>query len=178
MEVQPGRAAPSPAVVAQPAPPLSGRRGLGSKGTLMEWTLEIVVVPVTDIDRAKEFYAEKCGFTVDVDMRMNGTARVVQLTPPGSRCSIALTKSLDPPPEWAVPAAPGSLQGLQLCVLDVTAGREELAGRGVDVSPVMHFGEKGWEGGTGGEWNSWAFFKDPDGNGWVLQQAPAALAER
>ncbi|MGW7414239.1 VOC family protein [Streptomyces sp. NPDC054863] len=144
----------------------------------MEWTLEVVPVPVSDIDRAKDFYAEKCGFKVDVDMQISETARVVQLTPPGSRCSIALAKGLTPPPEWVTPTAPGSLQGLQMCVVDIVAGREELAGRGVEVSPVMHLGEKGWEEGKGDTWNSWAYFRDPDGNGWVVQEAPGPLAER
>jgi catechol 2,3-dioxygenase-like lactoylglutathione lyase family enzyme len=144
----------------------------------MEFTLEVVVVPVSDLDRAKDFYAEKCGFKVDVDMRMGETARVVQLTPPGSRCSIALTEGMAPPAEWVTPAAPGSLQGLQLCAVDVTAAREELVGRGVEVSPVMHLGEKGWTEGRGDVWNSWAYFKDPDGNGWVLQEVPAPLSER
>ncbi|MFJ6694677.1 VOC family protein [Streptomyces sp. NPDC091272] len=144
----------------------------------MEWTLEVVTVPVSDIERAKVFYAEKCGFRVDVDMRFTETSRVVQLTPPGSRCSIALTEGMDPPAQWVTPATPGSLQGLQMCVSDVTAGREELAARGVEISPVLHLGEKGWVQGTGDTWNSWAYFKDPDGNGWVLQEAPAPLSER
>ncbi|MEU8887511.1 VOC family protein [Streptomyces sp. NPDC048442] len=144
----------------------------------MEWTLEVVAVPVSDIDRAKDFYAEKCGFKVDVDMQMGATSRVVQLTPPGSRCSIALMEGVAPPAEWVTPVVPGSLQGLQLCVVDIAAGREELAGRGVDVSPVMHLGEKGWEEGKGDTWNSWAYFRDPDGNGWVVQEVPAGLGER
>ncbi|GHC87525.1 glyoxalase [Streptomyces finlayi] len=144
----------------------------------MEWTLEVVMVPVSDIDRAKDFYAQKCGFKVDIDMQISETTRVVQLTPTGSRCSIVLTEGMAPPAEWASVAAPGSLQGMQVCVVDVVAGREELAGRGVDISPVMHLGEKGWEEGKGDTWNSWAYFRDPDGNGWVLQEAPAPLSER
>ncbi|WP_433545235.1 VOC family protein [Streptomyces sp. CA-294286] len=144
----------------------------------MEYTLEVVIVPVSDLDRAKDFYAEKCGFTVDVDMQMGESARVVQLTPPGSRCSIALTQGMAPPAEWVTPTEPGALQGLQLCVVDVEAAREELAGRGVEVSPVMHLGEKGWTEGKGDTWNSWAYFKDPDGNGWVMQEVPSPLAQR
>ncbi|MFF0742224.1 VOC family protein [Streptomyces sp. NPDC004111] len=144
----------------------------------MEWTLEIVSVPVSDLDRAKNFYADKCGFEIDVDLKVAEGVRVVQLTPPGSRCSIALTQGTAPPAAWVTTPPPGSLHAGQLCVLDVTAAREELARRGVEVSPVMHLGEKGWAEGRGDTWNSWAFFKDPDGNGWTLQEAPAPLAER
>jgi catechol 2,3-dioxygenase-like lactoylglutathione lyase family enzyme len=147
----------------------------------MEWTLEIVSVPVTDLDRAKDFYADKCGFKIDVDLQVAEGARVIQLTPPGSRCSIALTSlsaGTAPPGEWLTTATPGSLHGGQLCVLDVAAAREELVGRGVEVSPVMHLGEKGWVEGKGDTWNSWAFFKDPDGNSWTVQEAPAPLSER
>ncbi|MFI5805914.1 VOC family protein [Streptomyces sp. NPDC051561] len=144
----------------------------------MEWTLEIVSVPVSDVDRAKEFYADKCGFKVDVDMQVAEGVRVVQLTPPGSRCSIVLTQGAAPPAELMPEAAPGSLHGGQLCVIDVEAAREELVGRGVGVSPVMHLGEKGWEEGKGEVWNSWVFFRDPDGNSWTIQEAPTGLGER
>ncbi|MFD3511600.1 VOC family protein [Streptomyces sp. NPDC058657] len=144
----------------------------------MEWTLEVVNVPVSDLDRAKDFYAQKCGFTVDTDLQLAEGVRVVQLTPPGSRCAITFTEGTTPPEQWITPAEPGSFQGGQLCVLDVAAAREELVGRGVEVSPVMHLGEKGWAEGKGDTWNSWAFFKDPDGNSWTLQEAPSPLSER
>jgi catechol 2,3-dioxygenase-like lactoylglutathione lyase family enzyme len=143
----------------------------------MEWTLELVAVPVTDLDRAKAFYADKCGFKVDVDMVMAEGVRVIQLTPPGSRCSIALTSGLPHLPGHP-PGAPGSLRGPQLCVTDITAAHAELAERGVEVGPVMHLGESGWAEGTGGEWNSWFYFSDPDGNDWAVQEAPAPLSER
>ncbi|WP_394434739.1 VOC family protein [Streptomyces sp. SGAir0957] len=144
----------------------------------MEWTLEVVVVPVSDVDRAKEFYADKAGFKVDVDRQVAPGIRVVQLTPPGSRCSISLTEGLPGAP-GRPGMAPGSLSGLQVCVTDIAAAREELAGRGVDVSPVRHAGARGWEDGRGDEpWNSFMFFTDPDGNGWTVQEAPAPLSER
>ncbi|RVU26239.1 VOC family protein [Streptomyces antnestii] len=143
----------------------------------MEWTLEVVVVPVTDVDRAKDFYVKQVGFGVDVDQVVAEGIRVVQLTPPGSRCSISLLQGMPGAPGQA-PMAPGSLTGLQLCVTDIAAARAELVERGVDVSPVQHAGATGWEEGAGDVWNSFMFFTDPDGNGWTVQQAPAPLAER
>ncbi|MBV9280490.1 MAG: VOC family protein [Chloroflexi bacterium] len=130
----------------------------------MDWKLEVVVVPVSDVDRAKAFYSEKVGFNVDVDTRISEDFRVVQLTPPGSGCSITLGPAL---------MSPGSLQGLQLCVTDIESARAELAGRGVEVSEVRHIDNGAWVDGPGEDWNSFIFFSDPDGNGWTVQQVPA-----
>jgi predicted enzyme related to lactoylglutathione lyase len=113
--------------------------------------LELIQVPVSDIDRAKTFYVEKVGFNADHDHQVSDELRFVQLTPPGSACSIALTSS-------AHEMAPGSIEGLQMVVEDAEASRRELAERGVDVSDVQVF-----------PWGSFVFFKDPDGNGWALQ---------
>ncbi|GGK65604.1 glyoxalase [Planomonospora parontospora subsp. parontospora] len=133
----------------------------------MDWKLEVVPVPVTDVDRAKDFYAEGLGFAVDLDIQVGDGARMVQLTPPGSGCSIHLNTGITGPP-------PGSLQGLQIVVPDIEAARAELAGRGVEVSGIRHYGEDGTlADGPGGRWNSFVFFSDPDGNGWVLQERPA-----
>jgi predicted enzyme related to lactoylglutathione lyase len=121
----------------------------------MDWKLELVAVPVTDVDRAKTFYTEKVGFNADHDHRVSDEIRFVQLTPPGSACSIALGTGL-------VASRPGSVQGLQLVVSDVNAARAELAERGVEVSEVQEF-----------DWGSFVFFTDPDGNGWAVQQLPA-----
>ena len=131
----------------------------------MDWKLELVVVPVTDIDRAKHFYAEQLGFHVDVDHAQNDDFRVVQLTPPGSGCSIAIGKGLSK-------AEPGSLQGMQISVGDIDVAHALLVERGVDVTPIRHVGEDGWSDGKGGDYNSYVFFSDPDGNGWALQQFP------
>ncbi|MDQ3549531.1 MAG: VOC family protein [Chloroflexota bacterium] len=134
----------------------------------MEWKLELVVVPVSDIDRAKHFYSEQVGFVVDHDTRVNDDVRIVQLTPPGSACSIAISKGM-------VESAPGSVQGIQLVVSDIDAAHAELSARGVDVSPVRHVGPDGsWVDGRGGDWNSFIFFSDPDGNGWAIQERPAS----
>ena len=116
-----------------------------------EMRLELIQVPVSDIDRAKEFYVEKVGFIADHDHQVSDELRFVQLTPPGSACSIALTSG-------AHEMAPGSLDGLQMVVDDAEASRSELAERGVEVSDVQVF-----------PWGSFVFFKDPDGNGWALQ---------
>jgi catechol 2,3-dioxygenase-like lactoylglutathione lyase family enzyme len=132
----------------------------------MDYKLEVVVVPVSDVDRAKAFYGERCGFLVDVDTSINDDLRIVQLTPPGSQCSISIGKGI-------VAAIPGSLQGLQLVVDDIDAARAELSGRGVEVSAVRHFENGAWLDGHGGRWNSFADFKDPDGNGWTLQERPS-----
>ena len=132
----------------------------------MDWKLEVVVVPVTDVDRAKSFYAEQCGFVVDVDQEFSPEFRVVQLTPPGSACSISIGKGLSQ-------STPGCLQGLQLVVDDVEAARAQLADRGVEATPVMHFEDGKQREGHGGDWNSFVFFSDPDGNGWAIQQKPA-----
>jgi catechol 2,3-dioxygenase-like lactoylglutathione lyase family enzyme len=116
------------------------------------------------VDRAKTFYSEQVGFHVDVDTQLSEDFRVVQLTPPGSACSITLGPRM---------AEPGSLKGLQLCVLDIEAARNELVERGVNVSPVMHFDGGQQIEGPGGDWNSFIFFDDPDGNSWTVQEVPA-----
>ena len=116
-----------------------------------EMRIELIQVPVSDIDRAKAFYVDKVGFADDHDHQVTDELRFVQLTPPGSACSIALTSG-------AHQMAPGSIDGLQMVVDDAEASRRELAERGVDVSDVQVF-----------PWGSFVFFKDPDGNGWALQ---------
>jgi catechol 2,3-dioxygenase-like lactoylglutathione lyase family enzyme len=132
----------------------------------MDWKLEVVVVPVSDVDRSKRFYSEQLGFNVDVDRRISDTFRVVQLTPPGSACSIAIGEGL-------APSTPGSLKGLQLVVPDIQAARAQLVERGVDVSPVRHVDDHGaWADGPGEPWNSFIFFDDPDGNAWTVQEKP------
>ena len=125
----------------------------------MDWTLELVVVPVTDIDRAKVFYAEKLGFNVDVDTNIEGAFRVVQLTPPGSGCSITIGPLV-------VDEVPESSARFQLCVLDIDQARAELVGRGVDVGDITSFA-------GGGPYDKFVFFKDPDGNNWAVQEVPA-----
>jgi catechol 2,3-dioxygenase-like lactoylglutathione lyase family enzyme len=126
----------------------------------MDWTLEVVVIPVTDVDRAKEFYSEKMGFNVDVDNRMGENFRNVQLTPHGSAASVTIGTGLTP--------------GLQLCVVDAEAAHAELAGRGVDVTQIQHIEDGVWVDGPGGPWNTFFFFKDPDGNNWAVQEKPKA----
>ncbi len=121
----------------------------------MDFKLELVNVPVSDVDRAKTFYTEQVGFSCDVDARVSDDLRFVQLTPPGSACSIAIGQGI-------TGATPGSVEGLQIVVADVEAARQELLGRGVDVSDVKEF-----------PWGSFVWFSDPDGNGWALQQIPA-----
>jgi catechol 2,3-dioxygenase-like lactoylglutathione lyase family enzyme len=118
----------------------------------MDFKLELVAVPVSDVDRAKAFYTEKAGFNADHDHQVSDELRFVQLTPPGSACSIALGTGLSG-------MQPGSLEGLQMVVSDIHAARTELAERGVEVSEVQDF-----------DWGSFVFFSDPDGNGWAVQQ--------
>ena len=130
----------------------------------MDYRLEVVVVPVSDVDRAKAFYGERCGFTIDLDTT-NGGLRVVQITPPGSACSITIGTGI-------TTSEPGSYEGLQLVVTDIEAARAELIERGVDVGPIRHFENGEWLEGKGGPWNSFASFADPDGNGWILQETP------
>lgn len=131
----------------------------------MDWKIEVVPIPVSDVDRAKAFYADKVGFGVDLDTRIGDAVRLVQLTPPGSACSIALGTGV-------TDAAPGSVQGVQLVVSDIHAARAELVGRDVEVSDVQEFDS---ESGTyrplahEPDWNAFLFFRDPDGNGWVVQ---------
>ncbi|MBA3552368.1 MAG: VOC family protein [Actinobacteria bacterium] len=132
----------------------------------MDWNLEVVAVPVKDVDRAAGFYTKKLGFNLDHDTRIGEEMRVVQLTPPGSACSIVLGTGL-------VDSPPGSAQGMQLVVSDIEAARAELVGRGVEVSEVKHYEDGVWLDGRGGGWNSFVFFSDPDGNGWTLQERPS-----
>ncbi len=132
----------------------------------MDWKLEVVLVPVSDIDRARHFYAEQVGFIVDHDTRVTDEARIIQLTPPGSGCSIVISTGL-------TDMTPGSIQGLQLVVADVDVARAQLVERGVDVSPVVHFEGVRRVEGRGGPWNSFIYFSDPDGNGWAVQERPA-----
>lgn len=132
----------------------------------MEWKLEVVPVPVTDVDRAKAFYADQVGFVVDLDIPLGADLRIVQLTPPGSACSIQVSNRA-----LAIPA--GSLEGLQLVVPDIQAARSALVDGGVEVSPVRHMKDGAWFDGHGGDWNAFVFFSDPDGNGWVVQERPA-----
>jgi predicted enzyme related to lactoylglutathione lyase len=120
----------------------------------MDWKLELLAVPVSDVDRAKAFYTEKAGFNADHDHTVSDDLRFVQLTPPGSACSIALGTGITDMP-------PGSAQGMQMVVSDIEAARGELVERGVDVSEVQEF-----------PWGSFVFFNDPDGNGWAVQAMP------
>ena len=120
----------------------------------MDFRLELVQVPVSDVDRAKAFYTDKAGFVADHDHRVTDELRFVQLTPPGSACSIAIGNGLST-------MAPGSVQGLQMVVSDIHAARAELAARGVEVSEVQSF-----------PWGEFVFFSDPDGNGWAVQAIP------
>ena len=121
----------------------------------MDWKLELVQVPVSDVDRAKAFFTENAGFNADHDHRVSDELRFVQLTPPGSACSIAIGQGI-------VDSQPGSVRGMQLVVSDINAARAELVERGVEVSEVQEFA-----------WGSFVFFSDPDGNGWAVQQLPA-----
>jgi catechol 2,3-dioxygenase-like lactoylglutathione lyase family enzyme len=130
----------------------------------MDWTLEVVIVPVSDIDRAKEFYADRLGFNIDHDTEIDADRRLVQLTPPGSGCSIVVGKGVVPD------MAPGSLKGLQLVVADVRAAREELLERGVEVGEVQVLGENPSEQPDPLDNVGFVFFTDPDGNGWAVQQ--------
>ena len=121
----------------------------------MDWKIELVTIPVSDVDRAKAFYTEKVGFNADHDHRVSDEVRFVQLTPPGSACSIALGTRISQ-------SQPGSVQGIQMVVSDINAARAELLERRVQVSEVQEFA-----------WGSFVFFSDPDGNGWAVQQIPA-----
>ena len=120
----------------------------------MDYKLELVAVPVSDPDRAKAFYTEQLGFNADHYHRVSDQLRFIQLTPPGSACSITFGVGISTSP-------PGSLQGLQLVVDDIEAAHQELSGRGVEVSDIQDF-----------DWGRFVFFKDPDGNGWAVQQSP------
>jgi predicted enzyme related to lactoylglutathione lyase len=132
----------------------------------MDLKLELVVIPVSDVDRAKTFYSEKVGFSEDVDTRVSDEMRVVQLTPPGSACSIGIGTGI-------TDAAPGSVRGLHLVVSDIEATRAELVERGMDVSEIRHFESSTWVPGPDPQrrdYSSYADFSDPDGNTWVLQE--------
>ncbi len=119
----------------------------------MDVRLELIAVPVTDVDRARDFYAHQVGFHVDFDQAMGDGIRFVQLTPPGSACSIAIGR-------WGFPQSePGTLQGLQLVVDDIDAARTDFLARGLDVGEIQDLA-----------WGRFLFFSDPDGNGWIVQQ--------
>jgi catechol 2,3-dioxygenase-like lactoylglutathione lyase family enzyme len=136
----------------------------------MNWTLEVVVVPVSDIDRAKAFYADKLGFNVDHDTKVSDEVRVVQLTPRGSGCSIVIGKG------FGVDMAPGSLKGLQLVVSDINAAHAQLVERGVEASEVQAIDgdtSRLTRGGDALDNVGFVFFSDPDGNGWAVQQISA-----
>jgi catechol 2,3-dioxygenase-like lactoylglutathione lyase family enzyme len=122
--------------------------------TLMDWKIELIGIPVSDVDRAISFYTDKAGFVLDHDHKVSDEIRFDQLTPPGSACSIALGVGI-------IDVAPGSVQGVQMVVADIQAARAELVERGVEVSDVQEF-----------PWGSFLFFSDPDGNGWAIQQLP------
>ena len=120
----------------------------------MDWKLELVILPVSDVDRAKAFYVDRVGFNADHDQRPTDDLRFVQLTPPGSACSIAFGEGITEAPA-------GSVKGLQIVVSDIEAAHAHLSGRGVEVSDVQHL-----------DWGSFVFFSDPDGNAWSIQQLP------
>jgi catechol 2,3-dioxygenase-like lactoylglutathione lyase family enzyme len=133
----------------------------------VDFKLELVLIPVSDVDRAKTFYVEKAGFNLDVDHQPSDEFRVVQMTPPGSACSITIGIGI-------TDAAAGSYRGTHLVVADIEAARADLVGRGVDGSEIRHMGPGGWEPGPDPErrdYGSFADFSDPDGNTWVLQEA-------
>lgn len=132
----------------------------------MDFALELVLVPVSDVDRAKAFYSDKVGFAVHVDHKAGDNFRVVQLDPPGSACSISIGVGI-------TDAEPGSTKGLHLVVRDIEAARAELVRRGVEVSDIRHMTPEGWKPGPHPEhsdYESFADFSDPDGNTWVLQE--------
>jgi catechol 2,3-dioxygenase-like lactoylglutathione lyase family enzyme len=137
----------------------------------MDWTLELVVVPVSDVDRAKAFYMDQIGFGLLVDHSAGEDFRVVQLVPPGSACAIAIMRDTE--------MAAGSLQGLHLCVSDIDVARAQLVDRGVDASELFHFGEGGQMAGPDparASYNTFLSFSDPDGNGWLVQEKKAEPA--
>ncbi|HKY16250.1 MAG TPA: glyoxalase superfamily protein [Microthrixaceae bacterium] len=121
----------------------------------MDLKLELITIPVSDVDKAKAFYVDQMGFNADYDNRVNESLRFVQLTPPGSACSIAIGDGL-------TDAAPGSVRGMQMVVADAEAAHDELKGRGVEVSDIDHQ-----------PWGDFVYFTDPDGNAWALQELPA-----
>jgi predicted enzyme related to lactoylglutathione lyase len=120
----------------------------------MDWRLELIAIPVSDVDRAKDFYTEQAGFVADHDHQVSDELRFVQLTPPGSACSISIGTGI-------TDAEPGSVRGMQMVVDDIEAARAELVERGVEVSEVQTF-----------PWGAFVFFSDPDGNAWAVQAIP------
>ena len=120
----------------------------------MEWKLELIMLPVSDVHRAKAFYTDKAGFVADHDVQVDAEVRFVQLTPPGSACSIAIGTGI-------TDGAPGSVKGLQMVVPDIQAAHDQLAERGMDVSDVSVLA-----------WGSFVYFNDPDGNSWAVQELP------
>jgi catechol 2,3-dioxygenase-like lactoylglutathione lyase family enzyme len=140
----------------------------------VDWKLELVIVPVSDVDRAKAFYLDQVGFGLDVDHSAGETFRVVQMTPPGSACSIAIGIGI-------TDGTPGSYRGTHLVVTDIEAARAELVGRGVDISEVRHIDAGEWKPGPDPErrdYQSFADFADPDGNTWVLQERTYSVPTR
>jgi catechol 2,3-dioxygenase-like lactoylglutathione lyase family enzyme len=140
----------------------------------MEWTLEVVIVPVTNVDRAKAFYANQLGFNLDFDTVISPESRVAQLTPHGSGCSIQVGIGI-------TDMVPGSLKGVQLVVPDLVAAHKELVGRGVEVSAIQVYGNEGlrpYRDGDALDNVGFVFFNDPDGNSWCIQQISASLASR
>lgn len=138
-----------------------------------ELWIEVVALPVADVDRAKAFY-EGLGWRLDADIAIGDAVRVVQFTPPGSRCSISVSTGL-------INAEPGSIERLEVAVQDIEAAREDLMARGVEVSEIVHRGENGLEPGIDPNrtsYNSYASFEDPDGNGWLLQEIKERLPGR
>jgi predicted enzyme related to lactoylglutathione lyase len=133
----------------------------------VDWKIELIPVPVTDVDRAKRFYADQLGWVVDVDDSPAPGIRLVQLTPPGSSCSIVIGTGV-------AEGAPGSIRGIRIVVADIEAARTGIVEQGVECGPIRHWDGAGWSEGKGGRWNSFVQFDDPDGNGWELQEAPAA----
>lgn len=138
----------------------------------MDYRLELVLIPVSDVDRAKAFYTEKLGFSLDVDHQASEQFRVVQMTPPGSACSITIGTGI-------TDAEPGSYRGTHLVVTDIVGAREELVARGLEVGEIRHFDREAGEWKPGpdpgrGRYASFADFADPDGNTWVLQEVPEA----
>ena len=131
----------------------------------MDWKLAVVVLPVSDVDRSKTFYSEQLGFGVDVDVTPAIGVRIVQMTPPGSGCSITFGTGLSP-------MEPGSLKGLQLTVSDIVEAHDTWSENGVAATPIRHVVDGEWLDGHGGPWNSFVFFDDPDGNSWAVQEAP------
>ena len=132
----------------------------------MDMKLELILLPVADVDRAKDFYVERAGFNLDVDHRASEQFRVVQMTPPGSACSVTIGIGL-------TDAKPGSVRGTHLVVTDIEAVRDTLRQRGIEVSDIRHMGANGWQPGPDPErrdYDSFADFSDPDGNTWILQE--------